>query len=114
MMEPAFPNGGAMRTIGNATIRRRNRLHELVSIDSDDNEPEHQLDDIGQRDPAVGRLSTGVATSVSTPNARSDQAIPAQNGASSDEITAIPSRPEEMDLADLKHLATLVSAGGGD
>ncbi|KXH55615.1 cytochrome P450 oxidoreductase [Colletotrichum salicis] len=95
-----------MRTVGNSVVQLGDRLHELISIDNDDDEPDHSLRDISHVDRGIGHLSTGVLAAErveSKPKARAAQ--------SSTRDREPDQQPKEVDLGDLKHLAPWVSEG---
>ncbi|EXF82467.1 CFEM domain-containing protein, partial [Colletotrichum fioriniae PJ7] len=49
-----------VRTIGNSVLQPSDRLHELISVDNDNDEPDHSHRDISHVDLGIGHLSTGV------------------------------------------------------
>lgn len=102
MADASVANRVQVRTVGNLAARRVDRLGELVSMDSDEDEPEHALEDLSQVDLGVGRLSVGVAGS-NAENSLTESPV---------NVVEIQEEPDEMDLTDLQHLGTLVSAGG--
>ncbi|KAK1720376.1 uncharacterized protein BDZ83DRAFT_443803 [Colletotrichum acutatum] len=98
-----------MRTIGNSVLRPSDRLHELISVDNDNDEPGHSLRDISHVDLGIGHLSTGVLAAVKD---ESEPKALAANHRSRDGDNSQPDeQPEELDLGDLKHLAPWVSKG---
>ncbi|TDZ13788.1 hypothetical protein Cob_v013083 [Colletotrichum orbiculare MAFF 240422] len=100
--ESAILNRGHVRTFGNG--RRDDQLREIISIDSDENDPDHVLQELSQADLGLGQLSVGVATST---NAESV----AETTQNVDEISEVRDQPAEMDLSDLKHIGLLVTSG---
>ncbi|KAF6823511.1 CFEM domain-containing protein [Colletotrichum plurivorum] len=102
IMDASIANRAQMRTVGDHPVPQVGHLGELVSMDSDEPEPEHTLEDLSQVDLGVGRLSVGVAD-PNDENSLTESPV---------DIAEVHEEPDEMDLADLQHLGTLVSTGG--
>ncbi|TEA17164.1 Satratoxin biosynthesis SC1 cluster protein 4 [Colletotrichum sidae] len=100
--ESAILNRGHVRTFGNG--RRDDQLREIISIDSDENDPDHVLQELSQADLGLGQLSFGVATSTNADSV-------SETTQDVDEISEVRDQPGEMDLSDLKHIGLLVTSG---
>ncbi|KAK1637925.1 hypothetical protein BDP81DRAFT_215365 [Colletotrichum phormii] len=97
-----------MRTVGNSLVQPGDRLHELISDDNDDNEPDHSLRDISHVNLGIGHLSTGL---LAAERVESEPKAPAAQPSTRDREP--DEQPEEVDLGALKHLAPWVSEGTG-
>ncbi|KAK1453147.1 CFEM domain-containing protein [Colletotrichum melonis] len=98
-----------MRTIGDSVLRPSDRLHELISVDNDNGEPDHSLRDISHVDLGIGHHSTGVLPAVK--DERETKALAANHSSRDGDDRPPDEQPEEVDLGDLKHLAPWVSKG---
>lgn len=98
-----------MRTIGNSVLQPSDRLHELISVDNENNEPDHSRRDVSHVDLGIGHLSTGV---LAAGTVDSEPKAPAADRSSRDDDNSkLNEQAEEVDLGDLKHLAPWVSKG---
>ncbi|KAL0943227.1 CFEM domain-containing protein [Colletotrichum truncatum] len=97
LAESTHANQDRIQTIGNLAVRRGNRIHELVSVDSDEGEQNRSEVDVNDRTHNTGRYSVDL-------NGLHHTSASAQPPADIQVAEAEP-QPEEIDLADLKYLA---------